>query len=263
MTCIVAANRKVTQQDTALMNIVLAYLKKKQPKEFDRLTQFAKKQENENKVVAVITAMGSDTAGSSNAETSSIIDPKCFQRGPFSIGCTTSFEMIKILRNKFSPPEREPGQNPVVYMETVVSDHIQKLFEDNKFEQTHNGKKEGGIFLIVYMGMVFENQGDYSLIRCKTGKMSVGSGERHAEGGMAMYEFLLKGGHIKELPVEVIVEGALTAGCKNPFVDKPFHMMTQIDTMPEDLDGLKTQSGFPLVYPFSEGQDTGVYTVIH
>lgn len=251
MTCIVGVTKAITNGDQKGIEHLMAELEaKKDTETIQALKAAIERTEDKERVIAVKVVMGGDTAGSSNRETSATIDPKVFRRGDFLIGCTTSFRMIDILKDYFKPEEREEGQDPVEYVRKVVVKHIREIFKEQGFEQNASGKNEGGTFLLAYQGILFEHQSDYSLIRTGRAHAAVGSGEPFAEGSLVTSMDVNERSEDEMLCPCTRVELALKAACKNPFVDKPFHIMEQIAVVPEGL-----------VFPYCEANN-GDYKII-
>jgi ATP-dependent protease HslVU (ClpYQ) peptidase subunit len=144
-------------------------------------------------------------------------DEKVFRKGEFLIGFTSSFRMGNLLRYKFQPPQRNADQDVYEYMVTSFVDALRQCFKDGGFAKKENEVERGGVFLVGYMGRLFQIEGDYQVGEAADGYDAVGCGDSivigalHATAGLDDPEARMK-----------IALGA--AECHSAGVRGPFHI---------------------------------------
>ena len=135
--------------------------------------------------------MGADSLGSNGYTKSIQAQSKCFkykERDDVVIGGTTTFRHLDLLKYNTSLfPEIDKYKNTEInheYIVTTFIPNVHKLFESGFVEETKNGVKEGGNFLIGIKDQLFEVQSDYSVLDYKDGYASVGCGEEFANASL-------------------------------------------------------------------------------
>lgn len=126
--------------------------------------------------------MVGDSAGT-NVTYHSRIDlhsAKIFEKCGMLIGYTTSFRMGQILEHCLEFPDRTAGLTDFEYLIRQLVPAIRKVFVEEKYIQDTD--KQGGNFIIVWKGAVYEIQGDFSVFNHSRGFASCGSGNSHAQG---------------------------------------------------------------------------------
>lgn len=128
--------------------------------------------------------IGGDTLGSDGFRKGVYDRPKVFKNNDFIIGYTTSYRMGQLLEASFIPPERLSSEkDDFIYIVNRVIPAIKSCLSRGGFEQSHNGKDEGGVFLLGYKGNLYEVQSEYSIL--KASHMAIGSGIDHAMGALS------------------------------------------------------------------------------
>lgn len=130
---------------------------------------------NKNKVY-----MGGDSCGSSPSSWQTVGNPKVFKVQNFLIGCTSSFRMIDLLAHNLNVQRAHPDDPDDKFMRTAFIEGVRRCLKDGGY-----GKEDkGGNFLVGYNGVLYEVQGDYSVLNCPDWGSSVGSGEGPARGSL-------------------------------------------------------------------------------
>ena len=127
--------------------------------------------------------MGGDSCGSSRSSWQTVGNPKVFQVQDFLIGCTSSFRMIDLLAHNLNVKRAHPDDSDDKFMRTTFIEGVRRCLKDGGFAKT-SSPEEGGNFLVGYNGLLYEIQGDYSILNCPSWGCSVGSGEGPARGSL-------------------------------------------------------------------------------
>jgi hypothetical protein len=135
--------------------------------------------------------MGSDSLCSNEYSKSVQSQTKCFkskEREDTVLGGTTTFRHLDLLRYSTSLfPEVDKYRDIEINHEYIVTKfipNVHKLFEEGFIEETKDGAKEGGNFLIGIKNQLYEIQDDYSVLEYKDGFSSVGCGEGYAKASL-------------------------------------------------------------------------------
>jgi ATP-dependent protease HslVU (ClpYQ) peptidase subunit len=157
--------------------------------------------------------LAGDRAAVIGLDVRSVKDPKIFNIGEFYIGYTSSFRMGQLLQFKLKVKKQTKIQSDMEYMITSFVDSVKAVFKDGDF----GSKDEGGCFLVVYRGEIYQIQSDFQVQRNNLGYDSVGCGSDFA---LATIRTLIE--HTN-LPTETIASHSLenaaffNAGVKGPF----------------------------------------------
>lgn len=154
-------------------------------------------------------AIGGDTLGSNGFNKTHYTNKKVFSNGEFTIGYTTSFIMGQVLEHLWRPPARMEGTSTQEYLIVDVIPSIRQCFSNNGINEHKDGLNEGGSFILVFEGDIYEVQPDYSIMKSEQDFVSVGSGTYHAS---ACASTLLKHNNKLKLTAEqIVVESIKTA----------------------------------------------------
>lgn len=145
-------------------------------------------------------------------------DPKVFEKNGFLFGFTSSWRMGQILRYRFDPPRRHSDDDLMAYMATEFIDSVRACLKDYGFAKIDNNVEEGGTFLVVVDGRIFQIEGDFQVGESVHPFDACGCGEDIARGALhAMH------GAASKIVPEVMVQRALeaaeafSAGVRSPF----------------------------------------------
>lgn len=174
--------------------------------------------------------MGADSLGSNGYSKSVERHPKVFrykERDDTIMGSTSTFRQIDLLKYDTTLFDKcDKYENKEVdheYMVTKFIPKLQKLFEDGGIEETKNGIKSAGNFLIGIKNQLFEVQSDYSVLSSIDGYSSVGCGEDFAVGSLYTTEKT-------ELSCsERIIKALESAEHHSPGVQRPFIILNTKD----------------------------------
>lgn len=165
--------------------------------------------------------IGGDSAESCGGNIYIRSDKKVFKRGPFVIGCTTSFRMIQLLQYSLVVPDMIPGIDIHQYLSTSFIDSVRQLFTTHGFlSKDMDGTDMGGAFLIGYKDRLFKVQPDFQVSEYVDGYATCGSGDDLALG--CLYGIATCG----DCAVEGLVITALECATKfNKGVSAPYTIL--------------------------------------
>lgn len=136
---------------------------------------------------------------------------KIFRKNEMLIGYTTSFRMGQILEHCLTFPERQEGLTDYQYLIKQVIPIIRKAFVDENYMKETD--KNGGTFIIVWNGVIYEIQNDFSVFSHSRPFAACGSGTPQAEGYIAA---CIHNGILKDDNVETVLKAAVeTVGTFN------------------------------------------------
>jgi len=162
--------------------------------------------------------MGSDSCGSNDFAKISIDAPKIFLSGEVLIGYAGSFRIHDILQ--FTKlPKRPKNMDAKEYLVTSVIKKIRKVFQENGFENQHDGS--GDMCLVGCRGKLYYISADFSLVRNPAKYASIGSGSSVAMGS------LYTTGYLPATKVEERITIALRAASEHARgVAAPYHILS-------------------------------------
>lgn len=165
--------------------------------------------------------IGADNVGSNLSIKISRNDNKVFKKDEMIIGCTTSFRMINILQYQLQLPLHDPKISTDEYMYTSFIEEVRYLFREKGFSKIDSNVEIGGDFIVGYKGNLYNICEDFQIEKPADNFACVGSGMPYAYGAM---KILIEN---KLLSAEEIITKALeVAEYYNPFVRKPFNIMS-------------------------------------
>lgn len=103
---------------------------------------------------------------------------KIFKKNDMMFGYTTSFRMGQILEHCLKLPDRNENITDYHYLISQLIPEIRKVFLSENYMLST--EKEGGNFLIVWNGNIYEVQSDFSVMDRSDSFASVGSGYKEA-----------------------------------------------------------------------------------
>lgn len=161
--------------------------------------------------------MGADSAGVGGYALQHRVDPKIYRVGAMLLGFTTSFRMGQLLGCSLVLPPHDAGEPVHKYMVTGFVGAVRECLKKGGFAKKENEVETGGLFLVAYMGEVFEVCGDYQVAQTRDGFAAVGCGFDLALGS------LMTSARFKTNPRDRIVmalEAAeyFSAGVQGPFM---------------------------------------------
>ncbi len=128
--------------------------------------------------------LGCDTCSSNGYSYGVIQDPKIFKVGKFSMGGTTSFRMLDLLKYSLPMQRLFPGDDIKKFMRTDFIDAIRECFKKGGLLKKKDEEETCGNFLVCHGNNIFEVQPDFSVLAPPLWGTSVGSGEDTARGGV-------------------------------------------------------------------------------
>lgn len=143
-----------------------------------------------------------DKLGSNGFTKSVMVEPKIFEKKfikvhedgvqrneeTLAIGGTTSFRMLQLLDHKLVLPEQIKGTTTVQYLVQLAIPAIRALFKEEWGSRDNGQEVGGGQFIILHNHVIYEVQGDFSVLQPKTSITSVGSGTYHAIASMQAFQ---------------------------------------------------------------------------
>ena len=133
--------------------------------------------------------MGADSASASGWTTRVTNTPKLFERGPYTIGYTTSFRMGQILHHMVNLPTDSSGEYSEAFMVTEFIEAIRAKFKELGFAKIENNEETGGQFLVGVGGKLFHIDSDFQIQSYADGMFAVGCGAQYALGAMQAREY--------------------------------------------------------------------------
>lgn len=161
--------------------------------------------------------IGGDSASSDDTNIFIRKDVKVFNNNGFTIGCTSSFRMIQLLRFSFEPPEIK-SKDIYEYMCTDFINAVRNCFKDGGYLQKYtDGDEKGGTFLVGYKGRLFKVESDFQVGENLNGMDAVGCGANFALGSLyslSKLDIPIKNKVLKSLEAAEF----LALGVSRPFV---------------------------------------------
>lgn len=104
-----------------------------------------------------------------------------------AMGYTSSFRMGQLLTYNLNLPDQKANQTFAQYLVLEVIPLIRKLFKEEWGARDTTQDIGGGQFIILHDHVIYEVQGDFSVLQPKTQITSVGSGTYHAIASMEAF----------------------------------------------------------------------------
>jgi ATP-dependent protease HslVU (ClpYQ) peptidase subunit len=160
--------------------------------------------------------IGADSAGVSGWDLAVRRDRNVFRNGEFLIGFTTSFRMGQILEHGFKPPPLpKKAADLTRYMVIDFVNALRTNLKEHGWVATHNGRDEGGDFLVGVRRRLFRVCSDFQVGEAQAGIDAVGSGAELARGALFATEGLLRDEERARRALTVAERG--NAGVRGPF----------------------------------------------
>jgi len=134
--------------------------------------------------------MGADSIGSNGYSVIHRKDKKLFRKKDMIIGYTSSYRMGQIIQYHLKlPTHKKVGKDGELidtheYMVMYFIPELQKTLEKQQWLKKHNEVASGGVFLVAYMGEIFEIDSDFQVAIRHDEYNSVGCGEEYALGSL-------------------------------------------------------------------------------
>lgn len=167
-----------------------------------------------------VAYIGADSVGVDGWVATICTEPKVFECGKMIIGFTTSFRMGQLLQYVFEPPITEAPVDESYFVKLFIP-ALKACFEEHGF-----GKKggevgdEGGEFLIGAEGKLFVIQGNYQIVRPRSGIFAAGVGREFAVGALqAQMDLVLRGDTSEMQAIEraLAISAQYSIGVRPPF----------------------------------------------
>lgn len=140
-------------------------------------------------IIAVKTrygiVMGGDSMSSDGYSNQRVISfKKVFRKGDMLIGYTTSFRMGQLLEHDLIIPKHPKDKSDIAYLVSDFIPAVRECLRDGGFAKVENNQEEGGQFLIVYHGEIYEVNSDFQ-VNCFANDFDViGCGYQYALGAL-------------------------------------------------------------------------------
>lgn len=165
--------------------------------------------------------IGADNVGANSSTKISRNDLKVFKKDDMLIGCSSSYRMINLLQYQLQMPLRDNKLTDDEYMYISFIESVRYLFKKGGYTFINNNVESGGNFIVGYNGKLYEIQEDFQIEKPSDNFCCIGSGSYYAYGAM---KILVEN---KLLSAEEILTKALEVSeYYNPFVRKPFHILS-------------------------------------
>jgi len=137
-----------------------------------------------------VTYIGADSLGSNGYSKIVRNDRKVFHMKDIQnavIGYTSSYRMGQLLMyatgliDKRDVLERDLDHE---YLVNKFIPNVHKLFNDGGYGKTHEGQKDGGVFLLGYKNKLYEIESDFQVGESAKNYNSVGCGDNYALGSL-------------------------------------------------------------------------------
>lgn len=148
-----------------------------------------------------------------DADSRDILDrPKWFRKGPLVLAYYGGFREAQVLEHSLTIRQPRRNEKPMTFLTNAVAKVVQEGMDANGVHR-NNGEVGAG-FLLVYSGLLYTLQEDFSVVRSRRGYAALGIGSAYALGALAALRTRLP-------PREAITE-ALQHTCDwCPQVSKP------------------------------------------
>lgn len=128
--------------------------------------------------------MGADSAGVSGLDLRVRADQKMFRKGPFLIGCTTSFRMQQIIQYEWELPGHPEEMGLMEFMVREFVGTLRKALTTGGFAKKNSEQEEGGDFLVGYRGFLFNICSDFQVAQVQEAYSATGCGAAYALGSL-------------------------------------------------------------------------------
>lgn len=138
--------------------------------------------------------MGADSIGSNGYDVAHRKDRKMFRKDNMLIGYTSSYRMGQIIQYHLKlPTHKKTGKSPTLidtheYMVKYFIPELQETLEKHKWLRKKDDVASGGVFLVAYLGEVFEIDNDFQVAIRDDEYNSVGCGQDYALGSLYVTE---------------------------------------------------------------------------
>ncbi len=160
--------------------------------------------------------LGGDAAGVGGLSLSTRSDPKVFKSGESVMGYTTSFRMGQILQHHLTLPVPYETEGGMAYMVKRFVPAVKDELKKHGFQQTKDGRDNGGTFLVGYRGELYEVEDDYQVARVQQAYHAVGAGFELALGSLHTSE-LVEATPRERIRMALAAAAQFCAGVRPPF----------------------------------------------